>query len=174
MDHHCPWVNNCVGMENYRFFALFLLYLLLGLIYNFLTIVSIWNHHNYRDNKALMHFLTILDGALIVNVPDTQCLFGMRCHVLKQLLHRLEVCTEVQSNVSSAVSLQCWRRRHAKRPEMLICQPASVGRDVQLLGALDFSSGLQAEQNLHLKECRRVKHDRLHLDLLQQPQFLAF
>lgn len=66
MDHHCPWVNNCVGMENYRFFALFLLYLLLGLLYNFLTIVSIWNHHNYRDNKALMHFLTILDGALIV------------------------------------------------------------------------------------------------------------
>jgi hypothetical protein len=53
-------------MENYRFFVLFLLYLFLGLIYFFLSIVSVWNHHNYRDHRHMMHFLTILDGALCI------------------------------------------------------------------------------------------------------------
>lgn len=35
MDHHCPWLNNCIGFQNRKYFMMLLMYswlLVLGFI----------------------------------------------------------------------------------------------------------------------------------------------
>lgn len=82
MDHHCPWINNCVGEANQKFFIQFLFFVGVACLYSISLVVASWviqptsrppNSHQYRViHSSVLVIESILFGLFVVAIGCDQ------------------------------------------------------------------------------------------------------
>ncbi|EOY18738.1 DHHC-type zinc finger family protein [Theobroma cacao] len=67
MDHHCLWINNCVGYWNYKAFFTLVLYATIGSIHSTIIVISCacqkdWNY----SGRTPLKIFYVACGAMMV------------------------------------------------------------------------------------------------------------
>ncbi|XP_050238112.1 probable protein S-acyltransferase 16 [Mercurialis annua] len=69
MDHHCIWINNCVGHANYKVFFVFVVYAVISCIYSLVLLVGSLTVEPQKDEQQTggsFRSIYVISGLLLI------------------------------------------------------------------------------------------------------------
>ncbi|XP_020793009.1 palmitoyltransferase ZDHHC3-A-like [Boleophthalmus pectinirostris] len=113
MDHHCPWVNNCVGENNQKYFVLFTMYIALISLHALIMVVfhflycfeDDWSKCSSFSPPATVILLILLCFEGLLFLIFTSVMFGTQVH---------SICTDetgierLKGEVGKWEKVPCW------------------------------------------------------------------
>ncbi|KAG0341509.1 hypothetical protein BG000_008805 [Podila horticola] len=109
MDHHCPWVLNCVGLDNYKFFFLFVFYTAIHCVYIFVTLAPLYLRT--PDDRTWAHQQQII-GLVVSGMFGLTLIVFTVTHIRLILLNRTTI--EDHSTPHQEGTLPCLRKGWAE------------------------------------------------------------
>ncbi|KAL2667606.1 hypothetical protein AAZV13_01G077900 [Glycine max] len=98
MDHHCIWINNCVGHANYKVFFIFVLYAVIACIYSLVLLVGSLASDGVQDEeknrRSSFRTVYVVSGLLLVPLSIALCvLLGWHIYLMLHNKTTIEVIT---------------------------------------------------------------------------------
>jgi ribosomal protein L40E len=101
MDHHCPWINNCVGEWNQKYFILFLFYGLVTCLIAAIVIGFYWSAIWEMDSlDHTPHVVSVLIQSTLFGLFTSMILWDQFSSILND-----ETCVEQRKRLTGKLSL---------------------------------------------------------------------
>ncbi|XP_068612097.1 zf-DHHC domain-containing protein [Brachionichthys hirsutus] len=141
MDHHCPWINNCVGELNQKYFIQFLFYTGMASLYSLVLVVSawVWRIRNERESDAeedaeetpskhliVAHYIILLVESVLFGVFVTVIFYDQLVSIvtdetpIEQMRNRLTLKDRGSPSSSSPSSSTSHHPPHTRKPKLAL------------------------------------------------------